>query len=120
MFTLGSLVASACHGTRQHECVVRLTETTSGLWKELAALTAHKTTITQLHFSASDKYLLSVSRDRGVCVWAVNKGNDAHLLWKQEEAHERIVWAGEWALDELHFATGSRDKHVRILTSSLL
>lgn len=63
----GNLIASACKGMKTPECTILIHETKN--WKETAVLTSHSKTITQLQFSHSDKYLLSVSRDRAISVF---------------------------------------------------
>ena len=88
-------------------------------WKATAVLEAHKLTVTQLAFSPDDTSLLSVSRDRSLCVFAsrgeeVAAPPDLRLVAKVDKAHERIIWACSWAADSCHFATGSRDKTVKV------
>ena len=56
-----------------------------------------------------------MSRDRSLCVFA--SGGDVPdmvLAGKVDKAHERIIWACAWAPDSQHFATGSRDKTVKV------
>src|SRR5712664_2673724 len=62
-----SLVATACKASSIDHAVVRLYDATD--WHEIKpSLTAHSLTIASRCFSADDRYLLSVGRDRQ---WAV-------------------------------------------------
>ena len=86
-------------------------------WKQTDSLPVHTLTVTQLAFSDSGNYLLSVSRDR---LWAVHARNE-HDLYKfsliqctdkKTSIHTRIIWSCSWFADENYFVTASRDKKV--------
>ncbi|KAI1260011.1 elongator complex protein [Xylariaceae sp. FL1019] len=113
----GTLIASACKASSINHAVVRLFETER--WTELRPpLTAHSLTVTRLRFSPDDKYLLSVGRDRQ---WAVFERDVAEqtaykLLQSNTKAHSRMILDTAWApsTSGLVFATGGRDKQVKI------
>ncbi|KAI4765477.1 WD40 repeat-like protein [Aureobasidium sp. EXF-3400] len=113
----GSLVATACRASSIDHAVIRLYETKE--WREVKpALTAHSLTVTCLAFSADDNYLLSVGRDRQ---WALFSRSAAasstyELTASNPKGHSRMIlscsWAGATASNI--FATGGRDKNVKI------
>ncbi|GFY66340.1 elongator complex protein 2 [Trichonephila inaurata madagascariensis] len=88
-------------------------------WRQVAYLTFHSLTVTQLAFSPDDQYLLSVSRDR---MWALyrHSPNESTLykkianLDKKSGVHTRIIWSCAWSFDSEHFVTSSRDKKVAV------
>ncbi|KAG9139239.1 hypothetical protein Leryth_011255 [Lithospermum erythrorhizon] len=89
-----------------------------GSWKSLGCLHSHTLTVTQMEFSHDDSFLLSVSRDRHFSVFAINQtgadNNITHELVIRQEGHKRIIWACSWNPFCHEFATGSRDKMVKI------
>lgn len=114
----GTLVASSCKASKPEHATIILWDIKT--WRQVAELHSHTLTITQLAFSHSGKYLLSVSRDR---TWSLfeeveNKGaNDppfkriAHTD-KKTSVHSRIIWSCSWSHDDKFFATASRDKKI--------
>ena len=113
----GGAVAAACRAaeSQQGQAVIRIWNAPD--WKPVAVLDGHKTTVTQLGFSPDDEYLLSVSRDRSLCVFqcaATAQARPFVLACKVDKAHERIIWSCSWAADSRHFVTGSRDKSVKV------
>lgn len=74
----------------------------------------------QLEFSHNDKYLLSVSRDLGHCVYEVVRSEGAStalkLFAKVPKAHTRISWGCSWSPDDKYLATCSRDGTVKVWT----
>jgi elongator complex protein 2 len=113
----GSLVATACRASSIDHAVIRLYETKE--WREVKpALTAHSLTVTSLAFSADDKYLLSVGRDRQ---WALFSRTAAasstyELAASNPKGHSRMILSCSWAGASAStiFATGGRDKNVKI------
>jgi elongator complex protein 2 len=112
----GSLIATACKASSIDHAVIRLFETKS--WHEIKPpLTAHSLTVTRLRFSADDKYLLSVGRDRQ---WAVFQRGDTEnsiytLAESNPKGHSRMILDACWAPTSLRvFATAGRDKQVKI------
>ena len=113
----GTIIASACKGTKPELSAIRLWSTST--WKEITSpLVAHTLTVAQLEFSHNDNFLLSVSRDRQFIVWKINENKEEGTITTQivfkSKAHERIIWSGSWSLNDIYFATGSRDKLVKI------
>ncbi|KAM5342518.1 hypothetical protein ACJ41O_013484 [Fusarium nematophilum] len=117
----GSLVASACKASSTNHAVIRLFETTR--WTELRPpLTAHSLTATRLRFSADDKFLLSVGRDRQWAVFERAPDEEAayKLLQINPKGHTRMILDCAWAPAPSTapvFATAGRDKQVRIWTA---
>ncbi|GFU60893.1 elongator complex protein 2 [Nephila pilipes] len=113
----GTLIASACKASKLEHAGIILWSTST--WRQVAYLTFHSLTVTQLEFSPDDQYLLSVSRDR---MWALYKYSpDESSLYKKianldkkSGVHARIIWSCSWSFDSLHFVTSSRDKKVAV------
>ncbi|RAL54372.1 unnamed protein product [Cuscuta campestris] len=110
----GKLVASACKA--QSASVAEIWLWQVGSWKSVGRLHSHSLTVTQMEFSHDDKYLLTVSRDRHLSVFSIkHTGSDtSYQLVTKQEAHKRIIWACSWNPYGHEFATGSRDKTVKI------
>lgn len=112
-----NLVASSCvakHSQGDHAAIIIWD---SESWKELYRLTRHQLTVVQMEFSHSDRFLLSVSRDRQLCIHDFSV-SPPRLIAQNSKAHARIIWSCSWSHDDLFFATGSRDKKVKIWSSS--
>ncbi|KAI8140023.1 WD40-repeat-containing domain protein [Fennellomyces sp. T-0311] len=113
----GKYIASACKAATPENAVVRLFETSK--WKELKTkIAAHTLTVTRARFSHNDQWLLTVSRDR---LWSLSKRvegdeNAPYQLVAKNKAHARIIWDCSWCHDDTMFATGSRDKTIKIWT----
>lgn len=113
----GTLVASSCKA--QSAAVAEIWLWQVGSWKAVGRLQSHSLTVTQMEFSHDDKFLLAVSRDRQFSVFSIDKtGTDetSYQLVSKQEAHKRIIWACSWNPYGYEFATGSRDKTVKIWT----
>ncbi|KAL1568382.1 Elongator subunit elp2 [Salvia divinorum] len=111
----GKLVASSCKA--QLASVTEIWLWQVGSWKAVGRLHSHSLTVTQLEFSHDNNFLLSVSRDRHFSIFAIkHTGQDelSHELIVRQEAHKRIIWACSWNPFGHEFATGSRDKTVKI------
>ncbi|XP_051144459.1 elongator complex protein 2 isoform X2 [Andrographis paniculata] len=111
----GKLVASSCKAQSANVAEIWLWQV--GSWKAVGRLHSHTLTVTQLEFSHDNRFLLSVSRDRHFSVFAIKQtGMDeiSHELVVKQEAHKRIIWACSWNPFSNEFATGSRDKTVKI------
>ncbi|KAG0206406.1 Elongator subunit elp2 [Mortierella sp. GBA30] len=109
-------VASACKAHTPDQAVVRLFDAKT--WKQTPApLVSHTLTVTKVLFSHNDKYLLSISRDR---LWSLFErvedldAADPYKLVASNKAHARILWDCSWSYDDSMFATGSRDKTIKI------
>jgi elongator complex protein 2 len=107
------LVAATCVARQADHSVIRIWETKS--WREVAVLPGHSLSVAQMQFSHNNRYLLSVSRDRSYCLY-VRDGTEFgfRLLHSERSAHARIVWTCSFSRDDRYFATGSRDKHVKV------
>eukprot|EP01083_Nonionella_stella_P046768 125280_1 len=116
----GTVVASACVAREARHACVRLwaTPRNSRHWRALAELEAHSGTVTQLAFSPDDRRLLAVSRDRKFSVFDCDYSADVPSfklqLLPEKPVHSRIIWSCSWSHDSQLFATGSRDKKVKI------
>ncbi|KAH6763057.1 elongator protein 2 [Perilla frutescens var. hirtella] len=111
----GKLVASSCKAQLASVAEIWLWQV--GSWKAVGRLHSHSLTVTQLEFSHDNSFLLSVSRDRHFSIFAIKQtGQDeiSHELIVRQEAHKRIIWACSWNPFGHEFATGSRDKTVKI------
>ncbi|KNA10485.1 hypothetical protein SOVF_143980 [Spinacia oleracea] len=111
----GKLVASSCKAQTVPVAEIWLWQV--GSWKAVGRLQSHSLTVTQMEFSHDDTLLLSVSRDRQFSVFSIErKGVDevSYELLARQEAHKRIIWACSWNPFGHEFATGSRDKTVKL------
>ncbi|EYU30015.1 hypothetical protein ABFS82_05G036400 [Erythranthe guttata] len=111
----GKLVASSCKAQSASVADIWLWEI--GSWKAVGRLHSHTLTVTQLEFSHDNAYLLSVSRDRNFSIFEIKHTETEeidHGLVIRQEAHKRIIWACSWNPFAHQFATGSRDKTVKI------
>ncbi|XP_065665851.1 elongator complex protein 2 isoform X2 [Hydra vulgaris] len=109
----GDILATACKASKpEHASIIIWNALT---WKQTDTLTFHTLTVTQMEFSVSGKYLLSVSRDR---LWAIHvRNNDdkfslVQCTDKKTSIHTRIIWSCSWFVDENYFVTASRDKKI--------
>ncbi|SPO00616.1 related to ELP2 - 29 kDa subunit of elongator and elongating RNA polymerase II holoenzyme [Cephalotrichum gorgonifer] len=109
----GRLVASACKASASTHAVVRLFETER--WTEVKPpLVAHSLTATRLRFSADDRYLLSVGRDRQWAVFERGDGDAFSLLQSDPKGHSRMILDAAWAPEGWVFVTAGRDKQVKV------
>lgn len=112
----GAYILSGCRATTPDHAVLRLYDAIK--YKEVAVLPGHSLTVTKAKFSFDDKYLVSVSRDRAICVYKQispngGEGRSWKLLKKISKAHKRIIWDCAW-LDSTTFATASRDASISL------
>jgi len=105
----GSLLASGCKAAvRPHEAAIRLWDTTN--WTSKSTIQFHKSTVTQLEFSHSDRYLLSVSKARTIAVMQIEEGDEVKVTMIDScLGHNRMVNCCAWSHDDKYFITGSRD-----------
>jgi elongator complex protein 2 len=115
----GKLLASACRATSLNHAVIRVFETER--WTELKPpLAAHTLTATRLRFSADDRYLLSVGRDRQWAVFERIEKTSFKLRQSHAKGHARMILDAAWApFEEARvFATAGRDKQVKFWLDS--
>lgn len=113
----GTLIATACKASSVDHAVIRLYDCRE--WREVKpSPTSHSLTVTSLSFSPDDKYLLSVSRDRGWYVFQrdASDTNKYTTLSSNPKGHSRMILDCCWAPNEAGsaFATASRDKSVKL------
>ncbi|KZM18505.1 Elongator subunit elp2 [Ascochyta rabiei] len=111
----GNLVATACRASSIDHAVIRLYDTKE--WLEVKpALKAHSLTVTSLHFSPGDKYLLSVGRDRQWVVWERSTEPSLYTLKNSNpKGHSRMILNCAWTpLEQATFLTAGRDKSVKV------
>lgn len=114
----GQFLATSCKA--QSASVAEIWLWQIGSWRAAGQLQSHTLTVTQMEFSHNDNFLLSVSRDRQFSVFQATKtknGSGAQPPYKlvsRVEAHKRIIWACSWSPCDRFFATGSRDKSVKL------
>jgi elongator complex protein 2 len=107
----GSIIASGGKAQSEKHSKLFLWDTKKNTL--LAKLDGLTLTIVQIEFSADDRYILGVSRDRSWCLY--EKLEDSYqLLQCEKEAHARIIWTCSWATDSSIFITGSRDKLIKV------
>lgn len=120
-----TLIASTCSAKSQKHAVVRLWDTSCDgpTWREVpdALPQAHTLTVAQTEFSRDDQYLLAVGRDRSFAVFKRDLSSPEwppryKLMQHKKKVHSRIIWSCSWSSDGKYFATGSRDKKVKIWT----
>ena len=88
----GSLVATACKASSLDHAVIRLFDTKT--WNQVSPpLTAHSLTVARLRFSADDKLLLSVGRDRQWAIFerASEGGSEYKLLYADPKDRKSVV-----------------------------
>ncbi len=109
----GSLIASS--GKSQSEKHSKLFLWDAEKNNFLNKLDGHVLTIVQIEFSSDDKYILSVSRDRSLCIFEkIENEKGYELVQLEKETHARIIWGCSWAKDSEMFLTGSRDNTLKI------
>ncbi|CAJ1977478.1 unnamed protein product [Sphenostylis stenocarpa] len=111
----GELVASSCKA--QSAAVAEVWLWQVGSWKAVGRLQSHSLTVTQMEFSHDDNFLLTVSRDRQFSVFSITRTGSVEInysLLARQEGHKRIIWSCSWNPHGYEFATGSRDKTVKI------
>ncbi|PGG97870.1 elongator complex protein 2 [Blastomyces parvus] len=124
----GTLIATACKASSLDHAVIRLYDAAATTWHEIKPpLAAHSLTVTCLRFSADDKLLVSVGRDRQWAVWrredeeeeGKGKRGVFKLLCANPRGHSRMILNASWApiigsSGPRVFATAGRDKTVKL------
>ncbi|OQR80985.1 elongator complex protein [Achlya hypogyna] len=111
----GARLASACKARDEAAATVWLwrKDEASGSLVACQQLQGHASSIVQLAFSADDRWLASVSKDRHVCIYGAQDDGNFKLVHKAK-AHKRIIWGCAWLPDQPVLATGSRDETVAL------
>jgi elongator complex protein 2 len=113
----GRLLVSGCRAQTAAVAVLRLWDTST--WAEVQALQGHTLTVTGITFICSDSHIVSVSRDRSLCVFARQQPADAFsLVTRIDKAHDRVpnaIVAHPSPPPSLTsvVATGGRDKKIK-------
>ncbi|KAI6650282.1 Elongator complex protein 2 isoform X2 [Oopsacas minuta] len=108
----GTIVASACKASKPDQAGVILWSVEK--WSQIQTLSFHTLTISKLAFSNNSQLLLAVSRDRTWSLWKRN-GMQFELISHSKLSvmkHTRIIWDCSWTMDDVYFATGSRDMKI--------
>ncbi|XP_069111891.1 elongator complex protein 2-like [Argopecten irradians] len=117
----GTVLASACKAAKAEFAAVILYDCKT--WTQQCALEGHSLTVTQITFSHSGQFLLTVSRDR---TWVVYRRRDKDApdteplfskmaaTDKKSAVHSRIIWSCAWSHDDKYFVTAARDKKVLV------
>lgn len=115
----GTLIASG--GKSQSEKHSKLFLWDAAKKNLIKKLDGHVLTIVQIQFSHNDQFILTVSRDRSLCIFERNtkieeKENekDYKLIQLEKETHARIIWGCAWSKDSELFITGSRDNTIKV------
>lgn len=86
----GRLLVSGCRAQTAAVAVLRIWDTST--WAEVQALQGHTLTVTGITFICGDNRIVSVSRDRSLCVFArPQPGHDYSLVARIEKAHDRVA-----------------------------
>jgi elongator complex protein 2 len=113
----GRLLVSGCRAQTAAVAVLRLWDTST--WAEVQALQGHTLTVTGIIFTCGDNRIVSVSRDRSLCVFARPEiGHDYSLVTRIEKAHDRVPNAivahpSPLPIFSSIVVTGARDKKVK-------
>ena len=112
----GTLIATACKASSVDHAVIRLYETRE--WREIKPpLVGHSLTVTCIRFSADDKMLLSVGRDRQWIIYGREDSQQNYTMnASNTRAHSRMILSASWtplACGRV-FATAGRDKVIKI------
>jgi elongator complex protein 2 len=102
----GAVLASACKGRNPETSSIIIWDT--GLMKQVGSIMAHESTVVCIRFSPSDRYIMSVSKDRGLCISELSSDGAYHPILLHKNAHKRIIWDCSWCGDST-IVTGSRD-----------
>lgn len=109
----GRFIASTCKASTPENAVIRIHSTET--FGEMTTLKGHSLSVVRLAFSDDDALLVSVGRDRS---WTLFDVATWEVVKCEAKAHARIIWDVSFAPTafsvERVFATGSRDKSVKI------
>ena len=105
----GTILASACKSQTKEHSRVFLWDLTNK--QKIQSLEFHSLSVTDISFSHNDQFLLTVSRDRSWCLYYL----DNEYKYKiSNQVHSRVIYTCCWSPNDNVFATGSRDKKLKI------
>ena len=102
----GDILASACKGRNPETSSIILWNTTT--MSQMGKIMSHESTVVCIRFSPSDRFIMSVSKDRGLCISELFDSSTYHAVILRKNAHKRIIWDCSWCGDTA-VVTGSRD-----------
>jgi len=115
----GLILATAANAKLRQQAAIVIWDLLSRSKRQ--ELEGHDLTVTAMMFSEDCNFLVSVSRDRSFRVYenrrATNEG--FALAYAKKNAHSRIINCVEWVHGTKMFATGSRDKTVKLHTGPI-
>ncbi|KAJ8901719.1 hypothetical protein NDN08_003925 [Rhodosorus marinus] len=110
----GLVLATAANSKLRQQAAIVIWDVLSRSKRQ--EIEGHDLTVTAMMFSKDCNFLASVSRDRSFRVYenrqATNQG--FALVYSKKNAHSRIINCIEWVHGTKMFATGSRDKTVKL------
>lgn len=115
----GALIASACKSNSTKHGMLRIFNVNNDYQQCDQTLPGHNLTVTNIEFSPSGQYLVSVSRDRQFILWKVTDEEKGtfEMVENNPKAHTRIIWDCDWVPTNSYgdfFATVGRDKHIKL------
>jgi hypothetical protein len=81
----------------------------------MLTLNGHSDWVRSVHATADNKYIISGSDDRTVCLWSLGDGKLVRTL----NGHSDAVWSVHATADNKYIVSGSADRTVRIFPSRL-
>lgn len=116
------VIASASRATKTKDAAIILWDADS--LKEIDRLSAHDLTVNQICFAPDKSVILTVSRDRSFSLFTrlrketIDSKSQPRfmLIHRQKGAHKRLLYCGAWSPDGAYFATGARDRVLKIFT----
>jgi elongator complex protein 2 len=105
----GKFIASTCKSSTPTTSLIRIFS--ADTFSEVAVLKGHSLTITKVNWSKDDKWLVSISRDRGWIVYDTETWTAKH---SEGKAHARILWDVSFSPRGDSFVTCSRDKTCKL------
>ena len=109
----GTLLASSCKSQDPDHSKILLWDPKK--FQVIDRLPLHNYTPLQLEFSPNDEYLLSASKDRQFGLWRKTSSPEhPYELAFKNQSHTRVIWSVSFSHDSKFFATGSRDKTIKI------
>lgn len=110
----GRYIASSCKASNPEYASVILWSSES--YKKIGELTGHALTVTTIAFSPDGNWLVTAGRDRSWILYQKTDDEKNPFIFhaSNTKSHSRIIWKCAWTFDSSFFATGSRDKSLKI------